>query len=311
MLYTIRNSPPPRTVTEPTEEFTKAIWGEFNRLFLINAFAQTFPEHCTDGNEICGTNGVALMSRLQAELPGALLELSDLRSISNRWDKPFTIFSSHVWDIIEFSYKYVTTPKNDGYHSYWKHNHLDFERDSGIQEFRLFVENTLAAHGMAFQLNETGQIIRLLPASVVTPLLQVRSLSTVDAELGRYLERSQVQFLSRDPADNLEAVKTLWDAFERLKSLTAKTQKDKSKSIEELLGRMSGNSPFIKELQAESRALTDIGNSYGIRHSETYQTLLTDPKHVNYLYLRMLAFLNLAAKSLEGIDLPIEDDIPF
>lgn len=312
MLHTARNSNNPRISIDLTDTFVRVVWGEFSRLLSTNAFAEMFPESCPDGNGTIGTDTTHLLLRLQAEILNIPIEAEEIGNISNLVSLNTDVFSKLTWDIIEFSFKYVSAPAEGAHHNYYKHHHLNFDRAQGIQNFREFIDALLATHGMAFELNDQGQIVRFLTDDVATSLQQVTTLSAKDEQLGELLARSQRQFLSRHLDDNREAVKTLWDAFERLKTLTAATQKDKKKSAEALLHQMSAEDSVRSMLDTESKKLTDIGNTYNIRHSETYQKPVTEPKHIRYLYLRMLSFIDLAASSLVEASSSNEDfDIPF
>ena len=44
---------------------------------------------------------------------------------------------------------------------------------------------------------------------------------------------------------------------------------------------------FRELLEKESRVLTDIGNTFQIRHSETSQVELQETQHVDYLFHRL------------------------
>ena len=88
---------------------------------------------------------------------------------------------------------------------------------------------------------------------------------TSDPVLDELLETARRNFL--DPAihDRREALKKLWDAWERLKTLEGG---DKKTAIGILLDRVSPDPAFRNVLEAEAKALTEIGNSFMIRHTE-------------------------------------------
>jgi hypothetical protein len=50
-------------------------------------------------------------------------------------------------------------------------------------------------------------------------------------------------------------------------------------------------------LEDEATALTQIGNRYMIRHTETDKIPVTESAHVDYLFQRMFAMLMLLLKS--------------
>ncbi|OYT68309.1 MAG: hypothetical protein CFK52_15325, partial [Chloracidobacterium sp. CP2_5A] len=98
---------------------------------------------------------------------------------------------------------------------------------------------------------------------------------TGDAETDRLLEAARKLILAPDVDRRRDALEKLWDAFERLKAL--EPGPDKRAQAEALLDRAAG--PAAPRLRAlvgeEAKALTDIGNSFRIRHSETSQELPT------------------------------------
>jgi hypothetical protein len=49
-----------------------------------------------------------------------------------------------ILDLLEFCYRHVAEPIQAGYHSFFGHFHLDFERASGQSEFRTRVNRILA-----------------------------------------------------------------------------------------------------------------------------------------------------------------------
>lgn len=50
-------------------------------------------------------------------------------------------------------------------------------------------------------------------------------------------------------------------------------------------------------LGEEAMALTSIGNTFRIRHSETDRELLTATEQVDYLFARMFAFIRIVLKA--------------
>lgn len=91
------------------------------------------------------------------------------------------------------------------------------------------------------------------------------------------------------------AVEKLWDAFERVKTVI--NSKNKSKSVTELINRISHNEKdFIDLFTTECIALTKIGNDFRIRHHETNRIEITRSCDYDYLFQRCSSFVNLAIK---------------
>lgn len=108
--------------------------------------------------------------------------------------------------------------------------------------------------------------------------------------------------LQSDPAPSARrlAVEKLWDAWERLKTLD--NESNKKLSVEALLSHAADNTAFRDLLSKEARDLTDIGNSFHIRHFEKDRTALERPEHFDYLFSRMFALLHLLLTKRGGSD---------
>ena len=120
---------------------------------------------------------------------------------------------------------------------------------------------------------------------------------TGDAELNRLLSTAQRKFLDPRPETRREALESLWDAWERLKTLDG--QGDKKAQARAMLDNAAGSSSpkFRDALDREATELTGIGNSLRIRHSETNQEMLTTSEHVDYLFYRLFSLIQLILKS--------------
>lgn len=96
------------------------------------------------------------------------------------------------------------------------------------------------------------------------------------------------------------AVEKLWDAFERLKTYYSPTL-NKFQSATKIIDDMSGSSADFKTMyKTEFKALTDIGNSFRIRHHEKNKIDITDDRQYDYFYKRCLALISVAILYLKG-----------
>jgi hypothetical protein len=75
---------------------------------------------------------------------------------------------------------------------------------------------------------------------------------------------SRQKFLNRSLNVRRESLEKLWDAWERLK--TVEPGKDKKASAKALLDKAAVEPNFRNKLEQEARELTDIGNTFMIRH---------------------------------------------
>lgn len=201
-------------------------------------------------------------------------------------------------DLLEFVASAVGQPERGGWHSYFSHYHLSWNREVGLAGFvddvnRLFVRN-----GIAFELTPSGQARRLLPEPL-RDILTGAVFRTGDGETDRLLETARRSIPSTNLDTRRDALEKLWDAFERLKTHEPGT--NKRAQADALLDRTAGNStPRMREaLSQEAKALTEIGNRFRIRHSETEQEIPAGSAQVDYLFQRMFAFLWLILKETD------------
>ena len=142
-----------------------------------------------------------------------------------------------------------------------------------------------------------GQGRRLLS----TPLAEALGrtvFATGDGECDRLLETARQRIARPKIGDRRDALEKLWDAFERLKTL--EPGPDKRTQAERLLdGAATPGTRFRQVLGEEALALTKIGNTFRIRHSETSQEDLGSPEQVDYLFGRLFAFIRMVLKATE------------
>ena len=276
----------PRPRTE--QEISVTVWGGLatvvTTLMSTGAFGIDFPEKCPDGQGVAGTNEYMMELTLAAEVP-------DLSWPINPRELPCTLA---VMDFIEFCHRHVATPISGSYHSFFRHHHLSFDREEGQSEFREQVNRIFARNGIAFELRDGGEVQRLAPP-VLREALAISQFNTGDAELDALLESSRAKFLSPDPQIRRESLEKLWDAWERVK--TIEPDPDKKVSVGQLLNKAAYEPKFREALETEAHELTRIGNTFQIRHSETGQIPLETEKHIDYLFHRLFAMIQLVLSS--------------
>lgn len=176
------------------------------------------------------------------------------------------------------------------YHDYFNHHHLTFDQAAGQEEFRKTVNRIFARNGVAFEMLSTGRIVRVLPP-VLGDDLKRTTFRSGDRTLDNMLEECRTKFSDRNPLVRREALERLWDAWERLKSLA--DPRDKKQSIKIILDAVAAEPTLRSRLETEAVELTAIGNSHLIRHSEVNQVAVIDVDHVDYLFHRLFAMIQL------------------
>jgi len=126
-----------------------------------------------------------------------------------------------------------------------------------------------------------------------THLYYKDEIKTIDDELDKLIQEAKDRFPKT--SDKEVALVMLWGAFERIKTFYGT---NKRLSVDELINQISTD--FDKGfIEKEFKELTTIGNSYRIRHHEQGKIEIKDIKHIEYLFLRMLALLNLCLENIK------------
>ncbi len=163
-----------------------------------------------------------------------------------------------------------------------------------MERFLSDVNRIFARNGVAYELTPDGAR-RLLPEPLAEALRSM-VFKTGDDETDRLLDSARHRIASPKEDDRRDALEKLWDAFERIKTLEPGS--DKRRQANALLDQAAvRGTEFRKMLGDEALALTRIGNTFRTRHSEVDQERLGSLEHVDYLFLRMFAFVRMVLKA--------------
>lgn len=266
------------------------LWGGLHALIETRiddgSFGFRFPAICTDaGRRPFGCDRHAFAQMLEAEVPTISWPL-DAREV------PDTFV---VLDLLDFCGLAVGQPIRGSWHGFFDHYHIGWDREAGLDGFVREVNRLLARNGVAFEMTPAGSMRRMLPDALRSSLLDAR-FATGDAETDRLLEVARARILAPRPDDRNDGLEKLWDAFERIKTLEPGS--DKRRTAEAMLDRAARpGSGFRAMLSHEADALTRIGNSHRIRHSEVAQEPLETLLQIDYLFTRLFGFLHLLLKA--------------
>lgn len=291
-------------------EISLAVWDGVSSLVQMRlddtSFGEAFPEWCRDVPSVCCGMDVRLFkATLRAEIPALAIEdpvrrappLPLMGEPVRRFlaiDQPET---TTALDLIEFCWAYVSKPTQLGFHD--GHYHWIFDKNAGQADFRDSVNRIFRRNGVAFTLNESGSVERVLP-EVIDNELRHAVFLTGDPLLDRLLGSARQKFLAPDENEHRDALEKIWDAWERIKTID---EADKKEGIRNVLDETAGqNQPKFRELlEQEAVSLTKAGNSLGIRHSETTQERLGASAHVDYMFHRMFSLINLTLTVRENV----------
>ncbi len=229
----------------------------------------------------------------QHYIPDLIVSIEDLS------DKTFSLSENQKYallDLIEFYAKNCREENNIP-------NIISVNRLSGLQNKKTRCESLFDIINHAFRnaellykLSDSGEIQRIDNYGVITDEL-ITSIDAIQEAGLRDLMKDAISYYKKpDGKARQLSVETIWDAFERLKTIYSK---DKKKSSEQLINNMTENfQPATALLENEFRVLTSIGNEYRIRHHETGKIEISDKRYYDYFFNRCLTVITLALNYL-------------
>lgn len=251
------------------------------------SFGAVYPEYCQDDRGRIGTNVTNLWTAMHAEIP----------SLQERpWHETSQLPATpDALRIVKFCWRSIGKPEHGSFHKYFGHYHLNFDVGAGRREFEKDVNRIFRQNKLAYELTADGRIERLASPVLHQQLAQALFL-TSDTELDRMLETARQKFLDPVEATRREALESLWDAWERLKTIyPGADKKTQTTAMLDTVG--SASSKFREAVEKEAKELTALGNSLQIRHSETSQERIERLDQVDYLFHRLFALIHMILRS--------------
>ncbi len=185
---------------------------------------------------------------------------------------------------------------NDHYKNYWDIRCLNTTKV--FDDYRNEINEIFQESGLLFTLTSGKLIERIVENSPLSHAIETQVQQIAEYGTRELMEDAIALYKTPNPTARQDSVEKIWDALERLK--TYYTNLDKSTSVTKVVNDMSnGKSDFITIFDAEFRALTNIGNSFRIRHHETNKIDITDNRHYDYFFNRCLSLIALAIQYLK------------
>jgi len=141
------------------------------------SFGLEYPEQCPDGRGPIGTDNNALRDGLGAH------RLYNF--IDQGMQMPTML---EVLDLIEFAYEKIADPRRGGFHDFFGHYHLNFTQAEGRAAFREEINRIFERNGIAFELDERGEIVRIAPEGL-REALAIAVFRTGDNNSGRIVRK--------------------------------------------------------------------------------------------------------------------------
>ena len=246
---------PNRAEEEISDTAWKGICAMLSSRMSEGAFGMKYPIVCEDYGDVIGANWEQFDDAALAEIPNLNRAKYDREPLiaSLRDKQPSTL---DILDLIEFCWRNVSKVEIVWYHDFFMHNHLAFDGNAGRNEFREEIERIFRRNRIAYELTEDGRIERTTPM-ILGDLPTKMDFDTGDTELGRLLNTASVKFRSPDQIMRREALESLWDAWERIKTLDSS---DKKAGIAKLLDSAAGEkrlSPIQGRFRARSNGTNE------------------------------------------------------
>jgi hypothetical protein len=289
------------------EGISPTTWGgiiaAIDTRFENGSFGERFPLICQRTSLAYGCNQRNFVAALKSRIPNLEWPLNPSKV-------PDTL---DVLDLLEFCYdavgqveEVVEEPSLDEviqrlgsiFPDKPCHRHIQFSVEEGEDDFREEINYIFARNGVAYEFDEEGYIVRLGP-EVLRETLTSAIFRTGDSTLDSLLETARRKFLNPDIIVRQESLEKLWDAWERLKTLHTP---NKQKGISDLLERAVPDPNLRNRINQEAVALTNIGNDFMIRHSETNKIKIEQSEHVDYLFQRLFALIWMIIKGCKKPD---------
>lgn len=270
----------PRSRDALSEEFWQGLVALMRRLLSDGSLAESFPEHCFEAPFPVETDREALGFALRAEVPGFSWPL-------NPAEKPS---DAAILDTLEFLARRVSAVTQRVHHSYGRHDHFTrFDREHGRESLTMEVNRLLRRCRHPYEMVRAGEDIEVRRTGLEILETEIQQeLQSGEEEIDRLIAVAVDEYHDPDPDVRRQALEHLWDAWERLKTLL---DPEKRVGVARLLDAAVGSDHLRERMDTESRELTDIGNRFRIRHSETDRHPITSRLDIDYLFHRMYALL--------------------
>ncbi|TCK61549.1 hypothetical protein [Seleniivibrio woodruffii] len=260
-----------------------------------NNLSFSFSMLCSDGDGVvCGFDENKFIRRIQSIIP----DLSFSLIKTNAFNKPESVdekLNYAIIDFLQFIYDNIKDYEVINYHYYMKHHHIkEIVTEDAKNKFREEVNQLFERNGVVFYLDQNGSIKRKLQTGMQN-LINKIDISKTETELKKHLLEACSQIISPKTDDRKYALRDLWDAFERIKTIiNPSDKKDSANQLVDRIVKIDNLNKYI--IENEFKQLTEIGNQYHIRHAELTQIDVNDIHTIDYLFFRMMALINIALK---------------
>jgi len=284
----------PRVNEEITLQLWKGIISFLEKIEKKNFFSEEYPSFCKDyGNLVIGTDYHKLSQDIEI-YTGLTWPLQSTKFTSEFFQEENYVPEKHdIFNLLELLYKKISKASTDDYHEYFKHHHLSFVKNNDVDiEYSKELNNLFAITGMIYTFNHSnGHIETILSDETQMLISNAMSVKIMDAQYDNMLKEACNSITRSNIKDAYNALKSLFYAYERLKCyFNPDNQSKKLESINCIL-KLFDPTPFQDLVREEMKSISQIGNTFLIRHSEPYQCELSNYRQIHYIFSRCLALI--------------------
>lgn len=266
--------------------------------------AWLFPLYCPDdGASIYSYNETDLIEDLKFEIPSLMNNEGFISPVITNdifGDGEIRNYNQYaILDFVEYVYHNIKDFNAGYHHPFFNHTHLHFlETNDAAKSFLEDTNKIFAKTGLLYQLNENGEVERMVLNRVIIDETKNNIKTIQDKGLEELINDALLSFLKPGTKNLENAVEKIWDAFERAKTYYVGLDK-KTSSTKLILNISEEQNEMIEVLKLEFKELTDLGNSFRIRHHETDKIDFSSDNHKEYFFNRCLSLLSLILKYIK------------
>lgn len=204
-----------------------------------------------------------------------------------------------ILDFIEYIFSNIKDYDDGHLHPYFNHTHLVFfETNETASIFLVEINRMFTRTGLLYELKDNGEIERVVLNAAVIEEVKNNLKTIQDRGLRELVDDALSLYLKPGPKYIENAVEKIWDAFERAK--TYYVGLDKRESSNKLISTITEEQKeMVEVMNKEFKELTDLGNSFRIRHHETDKIDFVSDNHREYFFNRCLALISLVLKYIK------------
>lgn len=216
-------------------------------------------------------------------------------------DWPFSgdpVSEIDVVPYVEGLFQIVSKPVEGWYHQFCGRTHpKKFDKGAGRYDYTVAVNRILEVLGTGYRLR-SGRMVGL-GSPVLSGLVAEPLPFLGDDHLRSLVEDAVHGFQTADPARRYAAVRSLADAYERVKSMLEPG--NKAESVKGLIARLSPEAGLGDHLNSVFRAMTDLSNDKAIRHHEVgHEAVRDDDELIDFLFYAYYNVIRLSLRKLDG-----------